>query len=99
MFGNQMLLVDRKNKQPWFNRGSNGNHFKGSITINYREVINQKVSGEFDNKTGSFSMTDLLHSRFQGKYNGKFSENHSGMSGTFTMSLDGTKSNFNLTKK
>jgi PBP1b-binding outer membrane lipoprotein LpoB len=76
-----------------------GNKFKGSITINYREVINQQVSGEFDPKTLKFSMTDLLHSRFQGKYNGNFSEDKEKMSGTFTMALDGSKFNFNFTKK
>jgi hypothetical protein len=76
-----------------------GNKFKGSMTINYREVINQKVSGEFDPKSKEFSMTDLLHSRFQGKYKGKFSDDFSKMSGTFTMSLDNSKMNFKLTKK
>lgn len=76
-----------------------GNKFKGSITINYREVINQQVSGDFDPKTLKFTMTDLLHSRFQGKYNGKFSEDKAKMSGTFTMKLDGSKFNFNFTKK
>jgi PBP1b-binding outer membrane lipoprotein LpoB len=76
-----------------------GNKFKGSISINYREVINQQVAGEFDEKTLKFSMTDQLHSRFQGKYNGKFSDDKSKMSGTFTMNLDGTKLNFNFIKK
>ena len=73
--------------------------FKGSISINYRDVTNQQVAGQFDPKTLKFSMTDLLHSRFQGKYNGKFSEDKTKMSGTFTMNLDGRKVNFNFTKK
>src|ERR1035437_8078902 len=34
-----------------------GNKFKGSITINYREVINQQVAGEFDPQTLTFAMT------------------------------------------
>ena len=76
-----------------------GNKFKGSITINYRDVINQQIVGEFDQKTLKFSMTDQLHSRFQGKYNGKISEDRSKMSGTFTMNLDGSKFSFNFTKK
>jgi hypothetical protein len=62
-------------------------------------VINQKVSGEFDPKSLSFSMTDQLHSRYQGKYNGKFTEDLGNMSGTFTMNLDGSKFSFNLNKK
>jgi hypothetical protein len=76
-----------------------GAKFKGSISINYRDVTNQQVSGQFDPKTLKFSMTDLLHSRYQGKYNGKFSEDKTKMSGVFTMTLDGRKVNFNLTKK
>ncbi len=76
-----------------------GNKFKGSLTVNYREVINQQVSGEFDQTTLKFSMTDLLHSRFQGKYSGKFSDDKTKMSGTFTMNLDGSKFSFNYTKK
>ncbi|MGE5439799.1 MAG: hypothetical protein ACM3UR_08070 [Bacteroidota bacterium] len=77
----------------------NGNDFKGSITINYRQVINQQVSGTFDPATKKFTMQDLLHSRFQGKYAGKVSDDMKKLSGTFTMSLDGSKFNFNLAKK
>jgi len=76
-----------------------GNKFSGSITINYRDVINQKVSGEFNPDTKTFSMTDLLHSRFQGKYSGKFSPDLNKMSGTFTMNLDGSNFSFNFNKK
>jgi hypothetical protein len=79
--------------------GQDGLKFKGSISINYREVTNQQVAGEFDPNTLKFSMTDLLHSRYQGRYNGKFSDDKTKMSGTFTMNLDGTKANFNFTKK
>jgi PBP1b-binding outer membrane lipoprotein LpoB len=80
-------------------REQEGIKFKGSITINYRQVINQQISGEFDPKALTFSMTDLLHSRFQGKYSGKFSEDRSKMAGNFTMNLDGSKFSFKLTKK
>lgn len=73
--------------------------FKGKITINYREVINQEVSGEFDPDTKVFSMKDLLHSRYAGKYNGKFTDDLKKLSGTFTMNVDKTKLSFNLTKK
>lgn len=76
-----------------------GNKFKGSITINYREVINQQVVGEFDPQTLAFAMTDQLHSRFQGKYKGKFSDDKTRMTGTFTMNLDGNQFSFNFTKK
>jgi hypothetical protein len=80
-------------------REQEGNTFKGSIRINYREVINQQITGEFDPKTFTFTMTDQLHSRFQGKYKGKFSDDRTRMTGTFTMNLDGSKFSFNFTKK
>ena len=80
-------------------REQEGNTFKGSIRINYREVINQQITGEIDPKTFTFTMTDQLHSRFQGKYKGKFSDDRTRMTGTFTMNLDGSKFSFNFTKK
>lgn len=76
-----------------------GNNFKGTITINYREVINQQVSGTIDPATRKVTMKDLLHSRFAGKYSGKVSDNMNSLSGTFTMTLDGSKFQFNLAKK
>ncbi len=77
----------------------NGSEFQGKITINYREVINQKISGSIDPKTSVVKMKDLLHSRFQGKYNGKLSDANKKIEGTFTMDLDGSKFQFSLKKK
>lgn len=77
----------------------NGNNFKGSISINFRQAVNQQVSGSFDPATKRFTMKDLLHSRFQGNYAGKVSDDMQKLSGTFTMTLDGSKFNFNLAKK
>lgn len=73
--------------------------FKGKITINYREVINQEVSGKIDPDKNTVTMKDLLHSRYRGKYSGKLSDDKTRYSGTFTMDLDGSKINFSLTKK
>jgi PBP1b-binding outer membrane lipoprotein LpoB len=73
--------------------------FKGKITINYREVINQEVSGEFNPETKTVTMKDMLHSRYAGKYTGKLSDDLKKFSGTFTMNVDGNKLNFNLVKK
>ncbi len=73
--------------------------FSGKITINYREVINQEIKGTISPSTGKISMKDQLHSRYQGKYNGKLSEDGKNFSGTFTMDLDGKKFSFNLNKK
>lgn len=76
----------------------NGNEFEGSITINYREVINQKVKGSFDPENKTFKMTDQLHSRYAGSYSGKISEDLNSLSGTFTQNVDKTKFSFSLKK-
>ena len=73
--------------------------FSGKISISYREAINQDVKGNISPTTLKMSMKDQLHSRYQGKYSGKLSENGKNISGTFTMDLDGSKFSFNLNKK
>ena len=76
-----------------------GNTFKGAITINYREVINQQVSGSIDEKTMEVKMKDLLHSRYAGSYKAKLSEDMKKLSGTFTQNVEKSKFSFNLTKQ
>lgn len=76
-----------------------GNSFKGSITINYREVINQQVSGTINEKTREVIMKDLLHSRYAGSYRGKLSEDMKTLSGTFTQNVEKTRFSFNLKKQ
>lgn len=73
--------------------------FSGNITISYREVINQQVKGTFSPSTLKMTMTDQLHSRYQGSYGGKLSKDLNNYSGTFTMKVDGSKFSFNLNKK
>jgi len=73
--------------------------FSGTITISYREVINQEVKGNFSPITLKMTMTDQLHSRYQGSYSGKLSKDLNNYSGTFTMKVDGSKFSFNLNKK
>lgn len=73
--------------------------FSGKISISYREVINQDVSGTISPSKMKISMKDLLHSRYQGKYYGNLSEDGKTFSGTFTMNVDKTKLTFNLSKK
>ena len=76
-----------------------GNSFKGAITINYREVINQQVSGTINEKTMDISMKDLLHSRYAGSYKGKLSEDMKKLSGTFTQNVEKTRFSFSLKKQ
>jgi len=73
--------------------------FAGKITINYKQVINQEVKGSFSPTTMKVSMTDQLHSRYQGKYKGKLSNEGRNFSGTFTMTVDGKQFSFNLNKQ
>lgn len=77
----------------------NGMEFKGNITINYREVINQQVSGKIDTSANKVTMKDLLHSRFAGSYSAKLGKENKNLSGTFTMNVGGQKLSFNLSKK
>jgi len=76
-----------------------GKTFKGSITINYREVINQQVSGTINEKTMEVSMKDLLHSRYAGTYKGKITEDMKKLSGTFTQNVEKTKFSFSLKRQ
>jgi len=73
--------------------------FSGSITINYREVINQKISGKLDQEKMVITMKDMLHSRYAGTYSAKISEDGKKLSGTFTQTVDKTRSSFSLNKK
>lgn len=75
------------------------NKFRGSISIAFKDPLNQTISGTFDAETGTFSMQDLKQHRFQGTYKGTFSKDFNEMSGTFTIKADGQKFNFNLVKQ
>lgn len=76
-----------------------GKEFKGKITINYRNVVNQEIAGTLNMDTKNVLMKDLLHSRYQGTYAAKLSDNLKEMNGTFTIKLDGKELKFNLNKK
>lgn len=73
--------------------------FSGKISISYREAINQDIKGSFSPSTLKMTMTDQLHSRYQGSYAGNLSKDLNNFSGTFTMKVDGSKFSFNLNKK
>ena len=72
--------------------------FSGKINISYRQAINQEVKGSFSPATLKMTMTDQLHSRFQGVYSGSLSKDVDNFSGTFTLNNDGSKYSFNLNK-
>lgn len=73
--------------------------FSGSITISYREVVNQSVSGTLNVEKSTVSMRDLIHSRYQGTYSGKLSADMKNLSGTFTITVDKKNLSFSLNKK
>jgi hypothetical protein len=72
--------------------------FLGKISINYKQTLNQNVKGNFSPTTLKITMIDQLHSKYMGKYNGKFGENYNSFSGTFTKNRDGSQYTFNLKK-
>ncbi|HEY6437398.1 MAG TPA: hypothetical protein VIY47_12470 [Ignavibacteriaceae bacterium] len=72
--------------------------FSGKININYRQAISQEVKGSFSPASLKMTMTDQLHSRFQGEYKGSLSKDAENFSGTFALNRDGTKYSFNLNK-
>ena len=77
----------------------NDSNFSGKISISYREAINQDIKGSFSPTTLKMTMTDQLHSRYQGSYAGNLSKDLNSFSGTFTMKVDGSKFSFNFNKK
>ena len=72
--------------------------FSGKISINYKQMLNQDVKGNFSPSTLKISMADQLHSKFMGKYNGKLSKDYKNFSGTFTKNRDNSNFSFNLNK-
>jgi len=72
--------------------------FSGKISINYKQTLNQDVKGNFSPASLKISMTDQLHSKFMGKYNGKLSKDYKNFSGTFTKNRDNSNFSFNLNK-
>jgi hypothetical protein len=74
-------------------------NFSGNLSIKYRETIKQNVKGSFSPSTFKVSMEDQIHSKFMGKYNGKFSDDFKMFSGTFTKNRDGVTTSFTLNKK
>lgn len=73
--------------------------FSGSITINYREVRKQTVSGKFNPGKLTLSMNDTQHNRYAGTYSAKLSADGKTITGTFTEKVDKSSSKFNLIKK
>lgn len=73
--------------------------FSGNLSIKYRETIYQEVKGSFGPSSKQLKMTDQIHSKFMGKYDGKISDDWKDISGTFTKNRDGQKTTFNLNHK
>ena len=76
----------------------NGENFKGSMTIPYKQPLNKEVSGKIktDNQ---ITMKDLVHSRYMGNYIGKISDDGKKISGTFTMNSNNSTKSFEFKKQ
>lgn len=75
------------------------NEFNGTIVVNLKEQINQKISGKVNPDTKEVTMKDMIKVRSAGTYSGKLSEDGKKMSGTFTLTADGIKVKFSLSLK
>lgn len=75
------------------------NEFNGTIVVNYREQVNQKISGKINPETKEVTMKDMIKARTAGTYKGKLSEDGKKLSGTFTTTVDKITVKFNLTLK
>ena len=76
----------------------NGLNFKGKITINYRNPVNQQVEGSFKVETGDLTMKDIIHTRYQGTYRASLVDDFNKMSGTFTQIVDKKSAVFTVIK-
>jgi hypothetical protein len=76
-----------------------GLDFKGRINTKFRQEINQEVSGKLNPDNRTLTMKDMLHSRYEGTYSAKLSENMDSMKGTFIMQVDNSKLNFSYNKE
>lgn len=74
-------------------------NFKGRISTKFRQEINQEVSGKINPGKKTLTMRDILHSRYEGTYSAKFSEDMNSMTGTFTITADHKNVNFSYSKK
>ena len=77
----------------------NGENFKGSMTIAYKQPLNKDISGKIKSGGLQLTMRDLTHSRFMGNYSGKISNDGNKISGTFTMNADKSSYSFTFSKK
>ena len=73
--------------------------FSGTIVVDSREQINQKISGTVNPDTKEVTMKDLNKVRTAGTYSGKLSEDGKKLSGTFTVTADKIKVKFSLSLK
>ncbi|HPO55451.1 MAG TPA: hypothetical protein PKY46_05580 [Ignavibacteriaceae bacterium] len=76
-----------------------GEKFSGTIFVNFREAVNQSVSGKINLEKRVVTMSDLIKARSMGTYYATLSEDGTKLSGSFTQTVDKIKVKFNLSKK
>jgi len=76
-----------------------GDKFSGTIFVNFREAVNQTISGKINPETKVVTMSDVLKARSMGTYYATLSEDGTKLAGTFTQTVDKIKARFNLSKK
>lgn len=73
--------------------------FEGSVSMSFKDPINQKVKGKINLTTGEITMSDLLKQIYQGSYVGKTNSDFTSIAGTWSIKMGNQKFNFNIKKK
>jgi len=73
--------------------------FEGSVSMNFKDPINQKVKGKINLTTGEITMSDLLKQIYQGFYVGKMNSDFTTIAGTWSIKTGNQKFNFTIKKK
>ncbi len=73
--------------------------FKGRISTEFRQQVNQEVAGKFDPDKNTLTMKDQIQNRYMGTYSAKFSNDMKTLEGSFYLIADKKTYNFRYTKK
>ncbi len=77
----------------------NGEKFKGSLSIAYREPMQKTISGTIKLENNKVNMRDEVKTRYEASYIADLSKDGKQLSGTAHFKVDGNDVNFTFKKK
>jgi hypothetical protein len=77
----------------------NGENFKASLNIAYREPMQKTISGTIKPETNKVNMRDAVKTRYEASYVADLSKDGKQLSGTAHFKVDGNDVNFTFKKK